>query len=293
MIISASYRTDIPAFHAEWFAERFSAGFCEVRNPYSNATTHVSLAHENVDGFVFWTRRLTPFLPMLNRLKDIGAAFVVHYTITGYPRELEPALPTWQHAVREVAGAARQFGPRTFVWRYDPVLLTSITPPSFHRENFSQLAKILTGEVDEVILSFAHIYQKTRRNIERAANHHGFTWRDPESGEKRALLADLAAIAAKTGLRPTLCAQPELSIDGLEPARCIDAARLSDVKGKPVVAREKSHRTGCLCAESRDIGAYDTCVHGCVYCYAVRTREIAKQALLIRSRLTPDDRISL
>ena len=90
------------------------------------------------------------------------------------------------------------------------------------------------------------------------------------------LLAELAAIARDLGLKPTLCAQPELLSPGLEPARCIDAQRLSDIAGRPIAARAKGNRPGCLCAESRDIGAYDTCPHGCVYCYAVSDRRRAR-----------------
>jgi hypothetical protein len=33
MIISASYRTDIPAFFGEWFMNRLRAGICKVVNP--------------------------------------------------------------------------------------------------------------------------------------------------------------------------------------------------------------------------------------------------------------------
>ena len=84
-----------------------------------------------------------------------------------------------------------------------------------------------------------------------------------------ALLARLAGIASNEGLRATLCAQPGLLALGLEPARCIDAARLSDIAGRPISARPRGNRPGCLCAEARDIGAYDSCAQGCVYCYAV------------------------
>jgi DNA repair photolyase len=48
---------------------------------------------------------------------------------------------------------------------------------------------------------------------------------------------------------------------------------LSDVAERPIAARESGNRPGCRCALSRDIGAYDTCPHGCVYCYAVTERD--------------------
>jgi len=65
--------------------------------------------------------------------------------------------------------------------------------------------------------------------------------------------------------------------DGLASARCIDAARISDIAGRDITAKTKGNRPGCLCAQSRDIGAYDTCPHGCTYCYAVRRPELAKR----------------
>ena len=105
--------------------------------------------------------------------------------------------------------------------------------------------------------------------MDKAAQSAGFTWHDPDDGAKRDALRHLAEAASKFGIRTTLCAQPDL-LAGLEcsiisPARCVDAARLSRVAGRPIAARTKGNRSGCFCAESRDIGAYDTCPHGCVY----------------------------
>jgi len=190
---------------------------------------------------------------------------------------LEGALAAPAAALAEIRGLARRYGPRAVVWRYDPVLLSSLTPPAWHRATFARLAAALAGACDEAVLSFAQIYAKTRNNTDRAAARHGFAWRDPETEEKRALLVELAGLAAEHGLTARLCAQPELVAPALAPAACIDARRLSDLAGRDIAARRKGNRPGCLCAESRDIGAYDSCPHGCVYCYAVRRPELAKQ----------------
>jgi len=273
MIVSASYRTDIPAFYADWFAHRLDAGYAMVANPYGGAPYRVALTPPAASGFVFWTRNTAPFRPVLARLREAGMPFVVQYTLTGYPRTLEPSVIGEDEALAQMRDLADAFGPRSLVWRYDPVLLSTPTPPAFHRRRVARLAAALAGTVDEVCLSFAHIYAKTRRNLQAAAHRHGFTWHDPAPADKRSLLAELTAIAGDHGITATVCSQPEL---GGTPARCIDADRLADVAGRPLPARRKGNRPGCLCAESRDIGAYDSCPHGCVYCYAVRSRRAAQ-----------------
>ena len=276
MIVSASYRTDIPTFYGAWFRRRLAEGTVRVANPYGGPPYEVGLRGPGCDGFVFWTRNIAPFRPALEEVRALGLPFVVHTTITGYPRALETSVTDSGRAAEQVVRLAETYGPRAVVWRYDPVLLTSLTPPEWHREAFARLAARLRGACDEVVFSFAQIYAKTRANLDRAARRHGFTWRDPSAEEKTALLGELGAIAAGEGLRPTLCAQPDLLSGGLAAARCIDAERLSEVAGRPIAARTKGNRPGCLCAESRDIGAYDTCPHGCTYCYAVRRPELAK-----------------
>lgn len=270
MIVSASYRTDIPAFYPRWFANRLAAGHCRVVNPYSGRPYTVPLAGPEVDGFVFWTRNLGPFMGLLDA---VGAPFTVQYTITGYPRALDAATLPPDAAIAHLHALARRFGPRAGVWRYDPVLDSDATPPAFHRESFARIAGALRGAVDEVVVSFAQIYAKTRRNLDAAR----IGWRDPEAAAKQALLAELAAIAADCGMALTLCGQPELLVPGVPESRCIDANRLSDLANRPIAAAEKPHRARCACFSARDIGAYDTCPHGCAYCYAVRSRALARR----------------
>jgi Domain of unknown function (DUF1848) len=180
-----------------------------------------------------------------------------------------------EDAAAQLRELRRRFGPRAAVWRYDPIVMTSALDAEAHAAAFAGLAAALSGIVDEVVLSFASPYRKTSRNLDRAARAHGFAWRDPPADEKRALLARLGAIAADAGMQPMLCTQPDLLLPGFGEARCIDARRLSDVAQAPVAAKESGNRPGCRCALSRDIGAYDTCPHGCVYCYAVADRDRA------------------
>ncbi|RDD63321.1 DUF1848 domain-containing protein [Ferruginivarius sediminum] len=280
MIVSASYKTDIPAFYAEWFRRRLRAGFARMTNPYSGQVHEVDLSPAGCDGFVFWTRNALPFLDTLAEAQARGFPFIVQYTVTGYPRALEASVVAAEHSLKAMHELARTYGQEAVVWRYDPVMLTSLTPPDWHRVNFARLARELRGACDEVVFSFAHIYDKTRRNTDRAAARHGFSWWNPADGEKIGLLEELAGIAAEEGFTPTLCAQPQLLREPLftplSAARCIDAGRLSRVAGREIAAPTKGNRPGCLCARARDIGAYDTCPHGCVYCYAVQRPDTAK-----------------
>jgi hypothetical protein len=274
VIVSASYRTDIPAFYSGWLLRRLDAGYCRVENPYGGGQYEVRLRPEAVDGFVLWTRNLRPLLADLDRVRAV-APFVVQFTVTGYPRWLEASVVDPGEAVAQLGEVRRRFGPRAAVWRYDPILFAGELDAAAHETGFAALARALRGVVDEVVLSVMHPYKKTRRNLDRAARRHGFLWRDPPAEEKRELLARLAAIAAEHGIAPTLCSQPELLAPGLGEARCIDAGRLADVAQCPIAAPESGNRPGCRCALSRDIGAYDTCPHGCVYCYAVADRDRA------------------
>ena len=269
MIVSASYRTDIPAFHNAWFRQRLIAGGAWGKNPYGSKPYRVSLASDDVDGFVFWTRNPAPFAESLRQVEAMAVPYVVQYTVTGYPKALETGVPPPAHAALQLQVLTNRCGRSAGIWRYDPVLYTSLTPPEWHRANFTQLAVMLSPFVDEVCVSFATIYRKTARNLTAAAVEHGFTWWDPPDAERKAAVLALAEIAADQGLRLTVCSQPELTGSGVAAAACIDVERLSRVAGRSIGAKVKGNRPGCLCAESRDIGAYDTCAHGCRYCYAV------------------------
>lgn len=275
MIISASYKTDIPTFYGEWFIRRLRAGYCKMVNPWGKQVYRVPLDRERVDGFVFWTKNIGPFARHLPEVKERGFPFIVQHTINGYPRALESRVVDAQVSVKHARTIRELYGPDVLVWRYDTIVISDITPPTFHIDNFGSLAQALRGVTNEVVLSFVQMYAKTKRNLDDAARSHGFRWLDPTNEDKRDLLGKLRDVAAEAGIKVSMCAQPDLIIPLVGAAHCVDAHRLSKVSDVRLAAKVKGNRPGCGCYESRDIGDYDTCPHGCVYCYAVRKREVA------------------
>lgn len=255
---------------------QLQAGHAMVRNPYGGKDYRVSLTRDDVDGFIFWTRNARPFSRGLAAARLV-APFFVQYTVTGYPEVLERGVPPAVHAIAEIERIVSEYGPGSVVWRYDPVIWTGLTDREFHLRNFARMADRLTGLVDEVTVSAATLYAKSRRNLAKHAP--GIAAVDPPDDDKRSLLADLGAMALARGMKPTVCSQPQLLSEGLKAAKCVDAERLQRVGGPVFKARRKGNRKGCECAESRDIGHYDSCAHGCLYCYAVNDHEKARQNL--------------
>lgn len=273
MLVSASYRTDIPAFHGDAFMASLHAGQCVITSPYSHRTSTVTLNRDTVDGFVFWTKNLQPFLPRLEEVRAAGFPFMVQFSITGYSTALpalEPCVPPTEVAIAAMHEMADKFGRQAGVWRYDPIIATSETPGSFHLANFENLAGQLAGTVNEVVISFCQMYPKTKRGLDAAAKRHGFRWTNPPAERKKDMGAKLAGIAARHGMKLSLCSQEDLLAPGVQPASCVDAQRLATIGGREVKAQLKGNRPTCRCYKSTDIGAYNTCAHGCVYCYATQ-----------------------
>jgi hypothetical protein len=278
LIISASYKTDIPAFYGKWFLHRLREGYCRTVNAYNRKVSLVDLSRNSVDGIVFWTKDPSPFMDGFRKVEQKGYPFYVQYTITGYPNIIEKGVPSREVSIDVFRNIAGQFGSHSAVWRYDPILFSSLTDERFHLQNFSGIAESLAGYTTEVVVSFARFYRKCRKRVQAVSKKEGVTFYDPGRQEKMAFLARLSAIARSNGMELSLCGQRDLLAEGVGDASCIDPFRLSRVAGTAVpVPPKRSHRPGegCGCYQARDIGEYDTCLHGCIYCYAVSDRERA------------------
>ncbi len=260
-IISASRRTDIPAFFPEWFSDCLSRGAAGYRNPYSGRPASVSLAPEDVAAFVFWTRNPRPFLPVLARLERAGYRSIFQVTVTGYPAALEPAAPSLDEAVAAFRSLSDTVGTARVLWRFDPILPGE--EPASVVARFEKASGALEGLSARCTVSIAHPYRKSLRAMRGVAE----LWRPSEG--LRGAVERIAAIGRARGFRMVSCCSPALRDWGLPGAACVDAQLLTALDpGAPVPADASPVREGCLCAASRDIGTYRTCRHGCLYCYA-------------------------
>lgn len=277
-VISASRRTDIPAFYSRWLEHRLRAGFCLVPNPFNpGQVARVSLRPEEVDAIVFWTRDPDPAGPLLDLLDGLGIPTLFLVTITAYGPPLERATPAPERAVEAFRRLADRLGPERVVWRYDPIILGPGLEPDHHRRRFEWLSARLRGSTTTVKTSFVDLYRKTRRRL--AALPGGeLLLRDPAAEPQAgALLADLAALARGAGMGLETCAEEaDWSDAGAPRGRCIDPVRLNRLFGLRLpLVEDRGQRPACGCAPARDIGMTDSCLHGCAYCYATRSHDAA------------------
>lgn len=292
MIVSASRRTDIPAFHLDWFLERLREGFVMVRNTrFPNHVAHIALDREAVEGIVFWTKDARPLLARLEALRAFP--FYVQYTVTPYDARLEPGVPALAERIatfRELSGA---IGPDRVTWRYDPIVYMRGLGTSGHIESFRELAGKLGPGTRRCVVSLHDDYPRTRGRLKH------LEIRSPSDAEARELLADMARTAASLGFELETCAEAgDYDELGIAHGRCVDGRILSKIVGHPFPdAKDAGQRSACRCIPSIDIGAYDTCFHGCLYCYAngsdraiARSRQASDPASpLLCDRLRPDD----
>lgn len=275
-IISVSRRTDIPAFYGDWFMNRIREGFAGHINPFGGQKYVVSLKPDDVECLVFWSKNYLPFIDKLNILQEIGYLFYFNYTITGLPKLFEYNLVDSRLAINSLIDLSKMFTPEHINWRYDPIVISDATDYRFHVENFANIAAKLAGHVKRCYFSFAIHYGKVKRNCDALKVQHNVTIVDQENDYKISLANELAEIATKYGIILYTCSGDFLINDKILKAHCIDINIIKQLLHCNSSYVEKSTRKECGCVESTDIGAYDTCPHGCVYCYANVNKNRAK-----------------
>jgi hypothetical protein len=265
VIISASRRTDIPAFYGEWMLNRLRAGEVLVRNPVNRTRVQrVPLSPHGVDCIVFWTKDPGPFLPRLPEIDRMGYRYYFLFTLTPYGGDIEANVGRKSSILESFKRLSGTIGPDRVVWRYDPVLITSAYTLDYHREWFARLAESLDGHTRRCVISFVQMYRKIRGSMAAVGAA------SPDDGTVQEIARSFGAAARSHSMELLTCSTGmDLAEHGIGHSACIDAALITRITGRAVPPRkDAAQRPECGCAESRDIGSYDTCPHGCLYCYA-------------------------
>lgn len=290
MLISASRRTDIPAFHAGWMMNRLREGYVLVRNPHSaHQVSRVSLVPGEAEGIVFWTKDASHLLPHLGEIDGMGHKYMFQYTVTPYGREIERNVDK-KRAMDAFLGLSARLGPERMIWRYDPILLGGGWTAEKHIRMYEKLCVRMRGATKRCVISFVDLYGAVRRSAPWICA--------PEAEQMRLIARHIAEIARANGMIPSACAEKlDFSAEGIENRGCIDQEDISLLLGVPV-RREKDagQRGHCRCVRSVDIGAYDSCGHGCLYCYAQTGRgraECSENSPILGKAVGPEDKVTV
>ena len=155
-------------------------------------------------------------------------------------------------------------GRERVVWRYDPIFLSDRYTVEYHCRYFRVLAAKLGEYTEKCTVSFLDFYRSTARNM------RSLHIREMTAAQQREMMERFSEIAGEYGLYIDTCSEA-ISLEdlGISHASCVDRERLERIGGYRLkVGRDRNQRKECGCAASVDIGAYDTCGNGCLYCYA-------------------------
>jgi hypothetical protein len=278
LVISASRATDIPAFHAQWLIDRLQAGYCIWTNPFNSRPQYVSF--EKARAFVFWTKNARPLMEHLHVFDQRRTVYYFQFTLNDYEAEgLEPNVPPLEQRVRTFIELSRQIGRERVIWRFDPLILADNITVESLAAKVQRLGDRLHEYMEKLVISFADVacYAKVKRNLGK----WGGGAREFSAQEIHDMAGRLAEMAKGWGIQIATCSEPaDLAPYGITHNRCIDGDLLLRVsnndpelvqflrpRGTPA-RKDPSQREHCGCAPSKDIGAYNTCPHGCAYCYA-------------------------
>jgi hypothetical protein len=293
MMICASRRTDIPAFHSEWIVNRLRAGYALVRNPVHRSTLYrIDLTPKNVDCIVFITKDPAPIITRLDEIDEMGLKYLFQVTVTPYGKDVELGVRPKADIADSFRRLSDRIGKERITWRYDPVIFNEKFDIGYHGRKFETLCRELQGYTERCTFSFLDMYEK----LEDLAGHDVLRSATVEEAESFGRM--ISEVSERYGIVPSYCcARHDLSEYGIKPRGCIDRETMTTL-GIPFEDMPSPLRKGCKCVKNIDIGGYDTCGHDCIYCYANRnTAESRKKKVydpgseLLHGTVGPGDEI--
>lgn len=279
-VLSASRRTDIPAFYMDWFMEKISAGFFKLENPFNGKVQELPAAPQDIHTIVFWSKNFGPFLEKGYgpKLKQLGYNLAFHFTINSKNTLLEPGIPPLEDRLQQLGRLAEMVPSAAVLWRFDPLCFYRVNGGAVQNNltDFAAIARVAAAAgISRCISSFMDFYPKIEKRLKE---HPGFSFLEPSRRQKKDIILRMENLLAKQEIRLSLCCEKDVLAalpagSGIDSAACISHALLEHIyEAKISGRRDRGQRTnkGCRCMEARDIGSYrrQPCLHNCLFCYA-------------------------
>jgi DNA repair photolyase len=277
-IISASRATDIPAFYSDWFINNFKRGYINWKNPFNGKEIFVSFKNTRI--IVFWSKNPEPMIDKLKYFDDLKINYYFLITLNDYEREgLEPHIPELKERIEIFIKLSKLAGKEKVLWRFDPVLLGENLNIDEVLNRIKKIGDIIHLYTEKLIIGFVDIlkYKKVQRNLKIAGKDN---YRELTRYEMEEVADGLQKINKNWGLNIATCSEPvDLSKYNIKYNKCIDDELMRRIFSEDKTLMEflnqknlkdSGQRKDCGCIKSKDIGVYDSCKHGCVYCYASR-----------------------
>jgi len=299
IVISASRRTDIPAFYMPWFMKQIGQGFFEVVNPFNQHVSVVPATPGHVHTIVFWSKNFGPFIDRGygRQLLDLGYHLFFNFTINSDSPDLEPHVPPLNERLHQLEFLTGHYGADAVNWRFDPVCYyrtgqgglqekaelslprqtqTKLMPLRHNLSDFSLIADCAARlKISRCITSFMDHYPKIRR---RLSSRPDFEFIDPPPAQKVTTILDMESRLAALNIRLFTCCEKDLvealpATSSVTPSSCIPNDLLMKIySGRLSLRKDSGQRVkaGCGCKMSVDIGSYreQPCYHNCLFCYA-------------------------
>ena len=289
IVVSASRRTDIPAFYMDWFMEQIKKGAFDVVNPYNRRKFKVPATPDRVHTIVFWSKNFDPFIKggFGRKLSEMGYNLFFNFTLNSNNALLEPRIPSLVLRLEQLRELTRDYDPRTLNWRFDPICFFRFDqqPVKDNLDDFSRIAAWASQcGISRCITSFMDDYAKIKKRI---VSMLGFSFIDPVLSEKINILLKMEKELAGKNMDLYACCEKEVldalpSWSGIRNSSCIPNDLFVEIFGGELsFKRDMGQRTerGCGCMVSMDIGSYHLhpCYHNCLFCYANPTPRVFRK----------------
>lgn len=280
MILNTGSRTDIPAYYSEWFYNRIKEGFVYTRNPYNPKLIHsYKLNPSVVDVLVFCTKNPEPMMERLDEINHFNQFWGI--TLTAYGKDIEPNVPDKHRIIECIKELSNRFGSHSIEWRYDPIFLSDKYTKEVHLRSFEHIASKLSGSIEVCVISFIDLYQKTIKN---------FPGVNEVSLEGQIeLIKAFVEIGKKYNIRIKTCLENKILDEyGVDTSGCLTQSVLErSLNQRLNIPKQNLAREGCECLLGNDIGAYNSCLHGCVYCYANYDMKLVRENMKKHNKNSP------